>query len=108
MSQNNFLIFSLPLRDEFRKLKEGPQISEEDLVKYRQKLDEEREAKLKGNYVGSSSSKRKKKKHRGHKRKDISRSRSRSRSRNRNEDEDSDDHSDKERGRAIKACIILT
>ncbi|CAG8460452.1 2685_t:CDS:2 [Rhizophagus irregularis] len=37
--------------DEFRKLKsevDGPQFSEYDLAKYRKKLDEEREAKLKG------------------------------------------------------------
>ncbi|CAJ0915982.1 637_t:CDS:2 [Entrophospora sp. SA101] len=37
--------------DEFRKLKtehDGPQFSEHDLIKYRQKLDEEREARLKG------------------------------------------------------------
>ncbi|CAG8478782.1 3889_t:CDS:2 [Diversispora eburnea] len=59
--------------DEFRKLNEGPQFSEAELVKYRQKLDEEREAKLKGSYVGSSSSKKKKKRHRRHKRKEEKR-----------------------------------
>nr|CAG8435274.1 2053_t:CDS:2 [Entrophospora candida] len=55
--------------DEFRKLKtehDGPQFSEHDLIKYRQKLDEEREARLKGFKVGESNKKKNKKHHHHH------------------------------------------
>src|SRR2546430_1774612 len=61
--------FFFSSRDEFRKLKsevDGPQFTEYELVKYRKKLDEEREAKLKGLSSSSSSNKKKKKKHHNH------------------------------------------
>src|SRR6266487_1744128 len=61
--------FFLSSRDEFRKLKsevDGPQFTEYELVKYRRKLDEEREAKLKGLSSSSSNKKKKKRHHNNH------------------------------------------
>ncbi|GBC03307.1 hypothetical protein RclHR1_05060010 [Rhizophagus clarus] len=76
--------------DEFRKLKsevDGPQFSEYDLVKYRKKLDQEREAKLKG--LGSSLNKKKRKKHNHYRRHSSSRDRDRDHKRRRSKSEES-------------------
>jgi hypothetical protein len=77
-------------RDEFRKLKsevDGPQFSEYDLAKYRKKLDEERESKLKG--LGSSLNKKKRKKHNHYRRHSSSRDRDRDHKRRRSKSEGS-------------------
>ena len=81
------LIFFFSSRDEFRKLKsevDGPQFTEYELVKYRKKLDEEREAKLKG-LSNNSSNKKKKKKHHNHHHHSYSRDRDHKRKRSKSE-----------------------
>ncbi|RIA83631.1 hypothetical protein C1645_456581 [Glomus cerebriforme] len=73
--------------DEFRKLKsevDGPQFSEYELAKYRRKLDEEREAKLKG--LGSGSLNKKKRKKHHYRRHSSSRDRDHKRKRSKSEE----------------------